>query len=462
MKLVLCLLAFLSPAAHSQDWTRFRGPNGSGVSKDVGFPSAVRKDENTVWRTPVRSGKSSPVLTRRHIFLTAFENGKLFTQCFDRETGKLLWERSEERVRDEVANALNHPAAITPVTDGENVYAFFKDWGLISYDARGNARWKVPLGPFTTSMGLGSSPILAGESVVLVADQLEGKSFVAAFDCRNGEIRWKTARDESEGWGTPVLYNQAPLILTASRGQLGAHLITDGTRAWSQDGLGTAIVASPALEGDTIFAFGYGSDTPAPFDARLSKYDKNQDGQLSPDEYGSDPFIHGIGKYVGDRDLIVTRDEWAEKQREVMGPNRLTAIRLERDRNGVIGPRELWRYDKNFTGVIPSPLLYDGVLYVVRNGGILTAFDPQTGNVLKAARVDGAIGGYSASPVAADGKLFLANEDGKLAVLRAGTDWEVLAVEDLGESCYATPALSKGHIYLRTNDALYCFANRKR
>jgi outer membrane protein assembly factor BamB len=82
--------------------------------------------------------------------------------------------------------------------------------------------------------------------------------------------------------------------------------------------------------------------------------------------------------------------------------------------------------------------------------------------VLKAARVDGAIGGYSASPVAADGKLFLANEDGKLAVLRAGTDWEVLAVEDLGESCYATPALSKGHIYLRTNDALYCFANRKR
>jgi outer membrane protein assembly factor BamB len=298
--------------------------------------------------------------------------------------------------------------------------------------------------------------------VVLVADQLEGKSFIAAFDRGNGEIRWKTARDESESWGTPVLYDHAPLILTAGRGQLGAHVIADGKRAWSQDGLGAAVVASPALEGDTIFAFGYGSDTPAPFGARLSKYDKNGDGQLSPDEYGTDAFVHGIGKYVGNRDLIVTKEEWDEKQREVMGPNRLMAIRLERGGNGAVRPAELWRYDKNFTGVIPSPLLYEGVLYVVRNGGILTAFDAQTGSVLKAARIEGAIGGYSASPVAAEGKLFLANEDGKVAIVRAGADWKLLAVEDLGEGCYATPALSMGHVFLRTSEALYCFAAKRR
>jgi hypothetical protein len=226
------------------------------------------------------------------------------------------------------------------------------------------------------------------------------------------------------------------------------------------DGLGTAIVASPALAGDTLFAFGYGSETPAPFGARLSRYDKNGDEQLSPEEYGDDAFIHGIGKYAGNRDLIVTKEEWEEKQREVMGPNRLSAIRLERVEDGSVRPRELWRYDRNFTGVIPSPLLYRGVLYVVRNGGILTAFDPQTGAVLKAGRVDGAIGGYSASPVAADGKLFLANEDGKFAILRAGADWSVLAVEDFGEGFYATPALSGGHVYLRTSEALYRFGER--
>jgi len=450
-------------------WTRFRGPNGSGVSPDTGFPAEFGNGRNTVWRTPVRPGKSSPVLTRRHIFLTSFENGKLFTHCFDRHSGKLLWERAEDRSHHQMANTLNHPAAISPVTDGQNVYVFFKDFGLISYDPAGQVRWKVPLGPFTNSMGLGASPIIAGDSVVLLADQLEGKSYIAAFDCRNGEIRWKIARDETEGWGTPLLYQpsgSAPLILTASRGQFGAHLVSSGQRTWSQDGVATTIVASPVLSQDTVFVFGYGSESAAPFSKSLARYDKNQDGQLSPDEYGNDAFVHGIGKYVGNRDLVVTQEEWDEKQRVVMGPNRLLAIRLERDPGSPpensIRPRELWRYDKSFTGVIPSPLLYGGVLYVVRNGGILTSFDAQTGQVLKTGRVEGALGGYSASPVAADGKLFLANEDGKVAVLRAGADWDVLAVNDLGESCYATPALSDGHIYLRSSQALYRFGSALR
>ena len=113
------------------------------------------RDQNVIWRTPVRPGKSSPILTPRLVFLTAFEDGKLFTQCFDRKTGKLLWERAEDRPRAEVGNVLNQPASITPVTDGDNVYAFFADFGLISYDVSGKVRWKTPLGPFTNTMGLG-------------------------------------------------------------------------------------------------------------------------------------------------------------------------------------------------------------------------------------------------------------------------------------------------------------------
>jgi outer membrane protein assembly factor BamB len=442
-----------------EDWSRFRGPNGSGISNGAGFPAEFSRVKNIIWRTPVRPGKSSPVLTSRHVFLTSFENGKLITGCYDRSSGKLLWERAEEQRQNDMANALNHPAAITPVTDGENVYVFFKDFGLISYDATGRLRWKVPLGPFSTAMGLGASPILAGDSVVIVADQLDGLSYIAAFDRKNGEIRWKKSRDEGEGWGTPLLYtssSKVPLILTTSRGQLGAYLPADGKRILTQHGVATTIVASPVLDKDTLFVFGYGSESPTPFAGRLSRYDKNQDGQLSPDEYGNDAFVHGIGKFVGNRDLIVTREEWDEKQREVIGPNRLLALRLEPDGNS-LGARELWRYDRNSTGVIPSPLLYQGVLYIVKNGGILTAFDPQTGSVLRTGRVEGALGGYSASPVAADGKLFLANEEGQVTVLRAGADWDVLAVNDLGESCYATPALSGGRIYLRTGKALYAF-----
>src|SRR6266851_6345795 len=157
-------LSILPSAAPGENWTRFRGPNGSGVSKDTAFPVEFAKNKNAIWRVPVRRGKSSPVLTDHHIFLTGFENDKLFTQCFDRETGKLVWERAERRSRNQDVNLMNNPAAITPATDGENVYVFFKDFGLISYDPAGNVRWRVPLGPFTNTMGVAASPIVAEDS----------------------------------------------------------------------------------------------------------------------------------------------------------------------------------------------------------------------------------------------------------------------------------------------------------
>lgn len=449
---LLVCLTFLN----AEEWTRFRGPNGSGVSKDTGFPIEFGKDKNMAWRTPIRPGKSSPVLTPQHIFLTAADDGKLYTQCFSRQNGKLLWERSIDRPHTEIANRLNHEAAITPVTDGENVYAFFKDFGFVSYDAKGKLRWKTPLGPFVNTQGLGASPILAGDAVVLVADQWEN-SYIAAFDTKTGEMRWKVAREESEGWGTPVLHqitSGSPQVVTTSRGQFGMHRISDGKRATTLRGLATAIVSSPVLEGDTVYVFGYGVEIPAPFGPRLERLDKNKDNKLSPEEYTDDPILNNVGKNAGNRDGNVTEDEWDIFAKRVLGPNCLIAIRIEKNK-----ARELWRYDKNFTSVIPSTLAYRNVLYLVRNGGILTTHEASTGQVIKSARIPGALGGYSSSPVAADGKVWLASEEGKISVLRAGGDWEVLAVNDLGEECYATPALSGGVIYLRTEEALYAFSS---
>jgi hypothetical protein len=242
---------------------------------------------------------------------------------------------------------------------------------------------------------------------------------------------------------------------------------------FSQPGLSPAMVASPVLDSDTIFAFWYGADLPTPFSRALAKLDKNHDGQISPDEYRDIPgdtadrqeeaMYAAIAKFMGNRDGIVTQDKWDAWGRHVGGPTGLLAVRLVSDRvsrgDKAVRPRELWRYDKGFAGVIPSPLLYDGVLYVIKNGGILTAFDPATGEVLKTGRVRGALGGYSASPVAAEGKLFIVSEEGKLAVLRAGRDWEVLAVNDLSEGSFATPALSASRIYVRTDEALFCFGS---
>ena len=458
-----------SISAPAEDWTRFRGPNGSGVSQDKGFPTEFSKAKNLLWRTPVRAGKSSPVLTSQYIFLTGCEKDKLFTQCFHRDTGKLIWERPEVRTRKEVGNLLNHPAAITPVTDGENVYSLFKDFGLISYSADGKLRWKVPLGPFLNIAGMSASPILAGDSVIVLADQIHS-SYIAAFDRRNGETRWKTPRAEAESWTTPLLYDSPcsnALILTAAGGQFGAYRSSDGIRAFTQLGLSQAMVASPVLSGNIIYAFGYGLGQETTFAGYLAHLDKNHDGQLTPDEYlnGPDDPDHltaGILSVIastGNGDGIVTREKFDAVRAQLAGPSRLLAVGLDckTGRETIARPHELWHYDKSFDGVIPSPLIYDGVVYLIKNGGVLTALDASTGTVLKTGRVSGALGEYSASPVAADGKVFLASEEGKVAVLRAGRDWDVLAVNDLSEGTFASPALSQGRIYLRTDDALYCF-----
>jgi outer membrane protein assembly factor BamB len=465
MRTVSAVLLLVASIVGAEDWDRFRGPNGSGVSASTGFPTEFSKQKNLVWRTPVRQGKSSPVLTRRHIFLTGFEDGKLYTQCFDRETGKLLWERAVNRAGIESVNALNHPAAITPVVDGENVYAFFYEYGLVSYSPGGELRWEAKLGAFSNSMGHSSCPILAGGNVILVLDQMVD-SYIAAFDQTNGEIRWRTSREEMEGWATPLLYQPSgtpPLIVTASRGQLGAHRVTDGKRLWSRSTLSPSVVASPILDKDTVYTFGYGYDAMSPFAAQLEEYDKNHDGKLSPDEYANNAYLLGIGRFGDNKDGIVTQEEWEARQRLSMAPSSLVSIRLETGAttagDGQSLTTELWRHEKSFVGVVPSPLLYDGVLYLVKNGGILSTFDAKTGEVTKTGRVTGAVGPYSASPVAAEGKVFLASEEGKVTVLKASRNWEITAINDLGEGCFATPALAGGDIYLRTSEALYRFGS---
>ncbi|MBL8294936.1 MAG: PQQ-binding-like beta-propeller repeat protein [Bryobacterales bacterium] len=440
---------FVSFSLADEAWTRFRGPNGSGISLDKGFPSTLDKDRNAVWRTPVRPGKSSPVLTTRHIFLTGYDEGKLFTQCFDRKTGKLLWERSVEPRHTGIVNRLNQAAAPTPVTDGENVYSFFKDFGLVSYDSRGALRWQTPLEPFNNTQGVATSPIIAGGNVIILADQWEN-SYIAGFTLAKGEMRFKSSRGESEGWATPLLYQGQ--IVTVSRGMLGLHQSSDGKRTATLPGLAIAIVGSPVLDQQTVYAFGYGVETSAPFAPRLQRLDKNGDGKLSPEEYGDDAVLHSIGRNAGNRDGIVVEAEFKSWAEGIIGPNALHAISLSGEK-----PRELWRYEKNFTSVIPSTLAYQNVLYIVRNGGILTSHDTATGAVIKAARLPQALGGYSASPVAAEAKIYLASEDGKVSVVTAGGDWEPLSVTDIGESCYATPALSNGVVYLRTDQALYAF-----
>jgi outer membrane protein assembly factor BamB len=453
------LAAGAATPAHAEDWSRFRGPNGTGIVPDTGYPTEFGPDKNLEWRAAVRPGKSSPVLSPRHVFLTAYDDGRLYTQCFDRATGRLVWERSEAPARHEDAHVLSEPAAATPVTDGENVYVFFRDFGVIAYDAAGGVRWKKPMGPFANRMGAVASPIIAGTSLVLVLDQFE-RSEIVALSLATGAVQWQVARRETDAWTTPALYappGQPAQIVTAGGGQFGGHSVESGARLWTHPGMAPAMVASPVVTGDTVVGFGYGYDSTPPFAEALTRADRDGDGRISVAECGTSAWWLGIAKYFGNRDGFIVESEWLAAHGAMEAPSSLVAVSLVKGADGALTARELWRYVKSFVAVVPSPLVLDGLVYTIKNGGILTVLAADTGAVVKTGRVGTAPASYSASPVATGGRIYFANEDGILAVVRAGKDWEVAASNDLGEPLFATPALADGRIYVRGQTSLFSF-----
>lgn len=457
--LLLLLAASAAPSARGDDWSRFRGPNGAGIVPDAGYPTEFGPDRNLKWRSPVRPGKSSPVLSRRHVFVTAFDQGALYTQCFDRATGRLVWERSETPARREDAHVLNEPAAATPVTDGENVYVFFRDLGVVSYDAAGTVRWKKTLGPFANRFGTVASPIIAGSSLVLVLDQFE-RSALIALSLKTGAVQWQVARHELEAWATPVLYappGKPAQIVTAGSGSFGGHAVKSGARLWTHAGMAPVMVASPVVSGDTLVGFGYGYDSAPAFADALKRMDRDGDGRISIAECGDNAMQIGIARFYGNRDGFIVEAEWTEGYGQYVAPSSMVAVSLSRDARGEVTARELWRYSKSFVSVVPSPLILDGLVYSIKNGGVLTVLNAGTGDVVKMARVGSAPASYSASPVATGGRIYFANEDGGVFVVRAGKDWELIASNDLDEPIYATPALSNGRIFIRSQKSLFSF-----
>ena len=166
--------AWLAVHAIAEEWPQFRGPNGTGISTSADVPVEFGPDRDVAWRVRVPAGKSSPVLSSRRIYLTGYEGNSRLVLSLDRATGAEVWRHSVPTARSEKRNRLNDPASPTPVTDGENVYAFFAEFGLVSYGPSGNERWRVPLGPFASEHGMASSPILVDGNVIVLADQLDG------------------------------------------------------------------------------------------------------------------------------------------------------------------------------------------------------------------------------------------------------------------------------------------------
>jgi len=471
--LVLAIVALgLAQAlpARAQDWSRFRGPNGSGLSGTAGLPTEFGPATNVVWKTTLPVGYSSPILAGNRIFVTALRDETLLTICLDRRDGRVLWEREAPRPRREKLDPRNHPAAPSVATDGERAVAFFADFGMLAYDLDGKELWRLPLGPFNNIYGMGASPVIVGDMAVLVVDQ-STHSYILAVDKRTGREIWRTDRPEAKsGHSTPIVHQpkEGPLqILVPGSFQLTSFAADTGRKLWWVRGLSFEIKSVPVIEGDTLYINGFGApdnqpgrQVPAPpFEEMLAARDADKDGRLSKAEMPDQRTQSYVEVIDLDQSGLVDAEEWNYFRALSASENGMLAIRLGGD-GDVTATNVRWRYHRSVPQ-LPSPLLYQGVLYMVNDGGIVTSLDPATGETLKQGRLKGAIDRYYASPVAADGKIYMVSEKGLVAVLPPDGSLEPIVVNDLGENCYATPALADGRIYVRTVNTLYAFGTGK-
>jgi outer membrane protein assembly factor BamB len=484
---VLCSVLLISGSDDESNWPQFRGPGGRGVAGDARpLPVEFSPTSNVAWKSRLPRGCSSPCIWGDHIFLTGFDpaQDQLLTICLDRRTGETKWRRATTAQSIEKVHEINSPTTPTPTTDGDAVYVYFGSFGLVSYDFDGNARWVHPLPMPRLPFGTASSPIVAGERVLLNVDQ-QGESYLLAVDRRTGETVWKRDRVSFQrGWCTPVHVRQgdADQIVVLGGQRLVAYNLSDGSERWWITGMPPFPISTPVVAGDRLFVsaadeFGEGDNVvqPPAFDVFAKDHDKDRNGVIARSEIPEDFLVikrgasdsegdvalQGwfFGRVDKDKDGSLDRKEWddfvAEMTRWPTEFNVLVmSVRL--DGQGDVTKSHIdWRETRGVPEV-PSPLWYSDRLYLVRNGGLVSCRDARTGRLIYQTRL-GAGGGYYASPVGGDGKVYAASDRGVITVIRAGESFDVLARNDLGEPIRATPAIAGGRLYVRTDQHLFAF-----
>jgi outer membrane protein assembly factor BamB len=244
-------------------------------------------------------------------------------------------------------------------------------------------------------------------------------------------------------------------VLVAGPLELAAYACSNGTRWWSIPKMGVMPISSPELSGERIFV-NNGAVPPFEALAKELKGDRNGDGKLTPEEFPDPSFkeaVLAIDRVYGNGDGAVDQAEWDGALKLMESLNTLVAVELTTPH-----PRELWRSEKIFADVA-SPLVYQNVLYLLKDGGLLSGLEPDSGKVLWRERVAESSGRYFASPVAGNGKVYLVSESGKASVVKAGRVFGRLSVNELGENCYATPAIVGRFLLIRTVHTLWAFAS---
>jgi outer membrane protein assembly factor BamB len=427
-----------SEPATDANWPGWRGADSTGVSSETNLPTEWGGDKNVLWKTPIPGrGHSSPIIWGNRVFLTTAIEGEVIPDAkapvhmvpgpggkmevfkhpdslgadkkhtfavlsLDRDTGKVLWQRTayEGRVYDDRHKKSSY-ASPTPVTDGKLVYAYFGTEGLFAYDFTGKLAWKFDPGKIATvGMGVATSPVLYENLLILQVDeQIGDSSYIVGLDKKSGKEMWRTSRKGVEvSWATPVIVRGARTELVTSGNEfIIAYDPSNGKEVWRADGLKSNAIPSPV--------------------------------------YG-----HGM-VYVS------------------AGYPKKVVYAFKLGGNGDTASQIAWKYEKG-TAYVPSPILYGDYLYLTTDKGLITCLDARTGEVKYEGGRPPAAASYTASLVAYENMLLQVSDDGDAVLVGAGPEHTVVRVNPLGEPVYSTPAIAAGRIFIRGDKHLYAIGRK--
>src|SRR5882724_820516 len=443
----------------------FRGPNSSGVSADAKPPVKISPTNSVLWKIQVPWSPSSPCVCDDQLFLTTFAEHELQTRCYQRADGKLAWSRGVKPDKLETFHSTeSSPAASTPATDGERVVSYFGSFGIVCYDRKGKELWRhtLPIALSLGGYGTTSSPLISGNLVVVSRDR-DDASTLLAVDLRSGKKVWETARPDSYGaFGTPIIWqnNDVEEVVMPGSLRLKGYALKTGKEDWMIEGV-TAFSCTTPVAGDGLVFYAAWSDGKADdpwpsWEKFLEQHDKNKDGVVSLDEFdeASRDFYRGFDV---NRDGKIDKTDWDLLAASLAKSENLLVAVKPGGRGNISQTHVAWKATRGLP-YVASPLLYDGRIYCIKNGGMISSFDARSGKPYYMQERFNAEGSYYSSPVAADGRIYIASLPGKLTVVKAGGDKpEILHQEEFGERILATPALAGDNLYLRTQTSLYAF-----
>lgn len=418
--LAVCCFTLVSFAASpllAENWPTWRGPHMNGVSSESNIPTKWSPTQNVAWKTPLPGpAGATPVVWEDHIFLTTVDDRDLLLMCFNTD-GEKLWTREVGQGNQTARGDEGNSASPSPVTDGKHVWSFMGTGDLACYDFEGNEIWKFNVqdryGEFVIQFGMTSTPVVFENQLILMlmhgsmrsADL--GYSKLISLDKETGEENWTRDRpseatyENKHSYASPIIYDDGDTQLLIAHGAdyVTAHSLVDGKEIWRCGGLNPA-----------------------------NKYDR---------------FLRFVASPAAAEGVVVVP---TAKHGPIIG--------IDVHARGLITGTDsvLWSHEK--TTDVPSPLIHDGLVYICLQDGNFYCVESKSGDIVYPLQRTHRMR-HRASPVYADGKVYTTARDGKITVIKAGRDFEILAQNDLGEAMSASPVISNGTIYLRTFDHLW-------